>query len=797
MSSKCKILLVGTIGDRVDEFVKKLTSLQVSKAGPFDACFCVGSVDKRILLRQLPLPVYLQDASTLTDKEGLVELAPNLHALATAQIVSLDIDGKAQLVVASCPPRVQWDSDSCKALRETVSHVSYVGCDLLLTSEWPQGIEQVVLQQQQIVDTVGSYDVAQVALHARPRYHVAPATHGTPFLQSPPFRHLAATSSTFTPKHMGRFLSLHHVVSPAETKTLGKAGKFVHALGMTPLQSMTAVELQVMPEGGVLPNPYTDASYPADDESGTCRSASTMQAASSVGLSEAQARRLLFESTTGHGDSHNRWDMKNKRPRGENDNDDNSNNSTLFVHGLHKDVRGMLQTGSAVLLEAFGKFQVERVRRPPGSSSFAFLEFPSHELARACLEELGGETVVAGIHLTLKWASNATSNKKESVAPFSKRQRLMEADAMDSSTIYYRLPSKILSTEFAESSEQLRQLLETSLEKALADPTVTAKTEPALQVKARRPTEDKNFGFMEFASHAAASMALATVTGSTDGGLTIAQDDEDAGVPTNLLGVALHWAHDAKPPPVNDGGLKFQRKHFPPDARKDCWFCLASPTCEKHLVVSVHEECYIAMPKGPVHPEGHVLIVPVTHSSKGALVDRSVAGEMEDLKTRLRKHALEKWNMDLFVFERAIQTKGGYHTHVQCIPIERGLGIKLQATMVALAKSIPGFDLKELNSDLALSAMAGDDGEEDGGYFYAEVPLTSKECKRFLYKARLDAEQRGAVVPLQFGREVLASVMDKPDLAHWKACVQDEEKETELTASFRESFAPFAPANEG
>ena len=65
----------------------------------------------------------------------------------------------------------------------------------------------------------------------------------------------------------------------------------------------------------------------------------------------------------------------------------------------------MLQTGSAALLEAFAKYKVERVRRPPGTSSYAFLEFPSHELANQCLQELGGETVVAGIHLTLKWAT--------------------------------------------------------------------------------------------------------------------------------------------------------------------------------------------------------------------------------------------------------------------------------------------------------------------------------------------------------------------------------------------------------
>lgn len=54
----------------------------------------------------------------------------------------------------------------------------------------------------------------------------------------------------------------------------------------------------------------------------------------------------------------------------------------------------------------------------------------------------------------------------------------------------------------------------------------------------------------------------------------------------------------------------------------------------------------------------------------------------------------------------------------------------------------------------------------------------------------------GAVVPLQFGREVLAQVLEKPDLAHWKACVQETDKETELTAAFRESIAPYAPEDD-
>ena len=44
----------------------------------------------------------------------------------------------------------------------------------------------------------------------------------------------------------------------------------------------------------------------------------------------------------------------------------------------------------------------------------------------------------------------------------------------------------------------------------------------------------------------------------------------------------------------------------------DCWFCLASPNVESHLVVSIGEACYVALDKG-VLTEGHLQIVPIAH----------------------------------------------------------------------------------------------------------------------------------------------------------------------------------------
>lgn len=46
---------------------------------------------------------------------------------------------------------------------------------------------------------------------------------------------------------------------------------------------------------------------------------------------------------------------------------------------------------------------------------------------------------------------------------------------------------------------------------------------------------------------------------------------------------------------------------------KDCWFCLSSANVESHLIISVGENFYCALAKGPL-VQDHVLVIPVEHS---------------------------------------------------------------------------------------------------------------------------------------------------------------------------------------
>ena len=773
----------------------------------------------------------------------------------------------------------------CKSFEEKSKHTSFLGCDILLSGEWGQGMSSTKCgaltaedcksilsangdgeNSANALEMMGSYDVAELVATSRPRYHIAPGPMApvqlagedtsavklrNRFIASLPYRYPATSSTSGEGSHAGRFLAMGSVIPTSEAKALGKSFKFIHAVGIVPLSYMDANDRESARELNIVVDcPYTDASYSTDNNGGETTMGMSYYNSGGVvsgpgGLSAAQARRLAQEDAASalNGGAF-RWQQRPPTRKRHRDGEDgpgcdddeeikrqameaaNPDNTSLFLHGLHRDP-GMTLTADA-LMDAFRPFgcigvsfpkpkmnhQMQQQQKP----SFAFLDFNTHEEALNCLADLKGEAVVLNIMLTLKWSSSPNTRPMQHhhqslqfnngippPPPSNRRNRLTEAEAADSTTLFLRLPPTIHSTAYPTELETIRLLAQGTIEDELnvgvaldAPDRITAKDEPALRVTIRHPKSETsmNYSFLEFASHAAALTTLVSLTGCDDGGLVkddklsvscLITDDMMKKDISHLQGVTLFWArggiqtksstgHD------NDYGLKFRTHHFPKDSRTDCWFCLASPTCEKHLIVAVYDALYITLPKGGVN-EHHVLIVPVEHSGDGAMVNRKTASEMDSLKAKLRLHTRTSLKKDLFVFERSIQTKGGYHSHIQCIPVDLDSGSAIQKVMLEMA-SKAGFRLKEITGELSLHALEDDWSE---GYFYAEVPLPGggDEFRRFIYRA---GDESGTV-PLEFGRMVLAEVMGNPQIRQWKACVVSQEKETELAAEFRMSLS--------
>lgn len=112
-----------------------------------------------------------------------------------------------------------------------------------------------------------------------------------------------------------------------------------------------------------------------------------------------------------------------------------------------------------------------------------------------------------------------------------------------------------------------------------------------------------------------------------------------------------------------------------------CWFCLANPKVEKHLIVSIGDELYATLAKGPVVSDspvpgkGHLLIVPINHfPTFGKVPPEAQARVVEELKNYKQaiKQFFAKYDQDMVIFEVSRESaRGVSHALLQVIPIPK------------------------------------------------------------------------------------------------------------------------------
>ena len=88
----------------------------------------------------------------------------------------------------------------------------------------------------------------------------------------------------------------------------------------------------------------------------------------------------------------------------------------------------------------------------------------------------------------------------------------------------------------------------------------------------------------------------------------------------------------------------------------ECWFCLASKSVKTHLIASVGESCYIALPRGGMH-DYHVLIIPIACIPSRIHMSDAAKEDLSKYEMGLQK-LYESNNASPLRFERSIRTKG-------------------------------------------------------------------------------------------------------------------------------------------
>jgi len=121
-----------------------------------------------------------------------------------------------------------------------------------------------------------------------------------------------------------------------------------------------------------------------------------------------------------------------------------------------------------------------------------------------------------------------------------------------------------------------------------------------------------------------------------------------------------------------------------------------------------------------------------------------------------------------------VSTKGG-HAHIQAVPLPLSLADRVETAFREEGKLMGvEFDVEE----------AGTRNEYGEGYFRVELP----SGRRLVHRMR-----NGLSFNVQFGRKVLASLLDVKERVDWKNCLSSEEDDRADVRAFKNAFAPFDP----
>lgn len=213
-----------------------------------------------------------------------------------------------------------------------------------------------------------------------------------------------------------------------------------------------------------------------------------------------------------------------------------------------------------------------------------------------------------------------------------------------------------------------------------------------------------------------------------------------------------------------------------PDA--DCWFCLANPNFDKHLVFAVDETAsvYASLAKGQLTP-GHSVVCPVTHFGCYAQADDKTRTACDEMVTKLT-HVFEKRGQDVLVYERWIpmNTHSANHMQVHVVPIPKESKVDWNSFLKERGKDID-IEFGQVENHIeVVEKMKGILNRVS--YLYVRLP--HEQTHQFLGLGKM---------AFTFPREIVCAGLDTPEKIDWKACAADSDDEAKSVDALKEDLA--------
>ena len=218
-------------------------------------------------------------------------------------------------------------------------------------------------------------------------------------------------------------------------------------------------------------------------------------------------------------------------------------------------------------------------------------------------------------------------------------------------------------------------------------------------------------------------------------------------------------------------------------ASRECWFCLKSENCEKHLIVYINDNntFYIALAKGGIHAQ-HVLIVPVDHHRSASALPDNLDEDLDALKTCIYRFFRQQ-NKVCVMFERSYSQM---HFVLQVVAIDEDLAKNVVTTFFSHANKINGISIEAIKPPNSLRSTW--DHHQKCNYFHVEFPSGEEFFIPLLIQN----------FPINFGRQILCDpgVLKCPENVDWKKCVASQEEEEQSRNELRSQFDSFLDSYE-
>ncbi|KAG4976536.1 hypothetical protein AAZX31_13G087400 [Glycine max] len=214
---------------------------------------------------------------------------------------------------------------------------------------------------------------------------------------------------------------------------------------------------------------------------------------------------------------------------------------------------------------------------------------------------------------------------------------------------------------------------------------------------------------------------------------------------------------------------------------KECWFCLSSPNVESHLIISIGENYYLALAKGPL-VEDHVLIIPVEHMPSTLSMSSESEIELSRFQNSLKSYCKSQEKEVIFFEWVSVR---GTHANIQAIPIPSSKAIMAEKIFNLAAQKL-GFEFvtKKFDSISEGRKFLKAQIDGDSSLFYAQIPGGTILLHHVEEKEKF---------PAQFGREVLAGLLNMADNADWRNRKHSKDEEMKIVEVFKSRFQEYDP----